>query len=147
MLNEGGAATSQVVCKRLRARCGIGLTVVGGTVALALAAAAPAATVSGSSHGLSASMHAGTHHPTVGARWPVQFRATISGRGVRAIVTYEYLYSGQVVSVKAHHTFTGYFSDALIFPAQAVGYPLTFRAVITSGGATVNLDYPIQVVK
>lgn len=103
--------------------------------------------MTGSSGGLTASMHAGTHHPTVGARWPVQFRATRSGRGVRATVTYEYLYGGQVVAVKAHHTFTGYFADALIFPAEAVGYPLTFRAAITSGGSTVNLDYAIQVVK
>ena len=66
---------------------------------------------------------------------------------MRATVTYEYLYGGQVVAVKAHHTFSGSFSDALVFPAQAVGYPLTFRAVITSGGSSVNLDYAIQVTR
>jgi len=26
-----------------------------------------------------------------------------------------------------------------------VGYPLTFRAVITAGTTTIDLDYPIEV--
>ena len=67
------------------------------------------------------------------------------GRPARATVTYEYLYDGAVVAVRAHHTFTARFSDALLFPAQSVGYPLTFRAAVTADGATVNLDYTIQV--
>ncbi len=114
---------------------------------LALTATAAASTVTGSSRGLSASMHAGTHHPTVGHEWPLQFTATRSGRAVTAEVTYEYLYGGQVVAVRAHHTFTGHFSDSLLFPAESVGYPLTFQAVITSGGSTVDLDYAIQVIR
>jgi hypothetical protein len=28
-----------------------------------------------------------------------------------------------------------------------VGYPLTFRALILAGGQTLNLDYPVQVVR
>lgn len=112
---------------------------------LALTATAAAGTVGGSSGGLTATLHAGTHHPEVGRRWPIQFTATRSGRAVRATVTYEYVYGGQVVAKRAQHTFTGRFSDALVFPAQSVGYPLTFRGAVTSGGATVNLDYAIQV--
>jgi hypothetical protein len=48
---------------------------------------------------------------------------------------------------RSHHTFAGHFSDALVFPATAVHEPLTFRAVVTAGSATVNLDYAIEVIK
>lgn len=116
-------------------------------VGLVFATPSVAGTVTGSSRGLSASLHAGTHHPTAGRLWPVQFTATRSGRPVRATVQYEYLYNGTVVAHVSHYTFTGRFSDTLNFPARAVGYPLTFRAVISSGGSTVNLDYAVQVVR
>ncbi len=106
-----------------------------------------AATISGSSKGLTVSMHVGTHHPTVGRQWPLQFTATRSGRSASVTVTYEYLFNGKVVAVRAHHTFTGHYSDALVFPANAVHEPLTFRAVITAGSTTINLDYAIEVVK
>ena len=60
-------------------------------------------------------------------------------------MSYEYLFGGQVVAHRSHYTFTGHFSDIFKWPSSAVGYPLTFRAVIVSDGATINLDYPVQV--
>lgn len=114
---------------------------------LALTSLSGAATVSHSSKGLTASMHVGTHHPTVGQKWPLQITATQSGHGVRATVKYEYLFNGKVVAVRSHYTFTGHFSDALVFPASAIHEPLTFRAVVTAGSATVNLDYAVEVIK
>jgi hypothetical protein len=101
--------------------------------------------VTGSSHGVTATMHAGTHHPKVGRPWPIRFVVASGGRAVRASVSYEYLFGGQVVAHRSHYTFTGHFSDVFIWPSTAVGYPLTFRAVIVSGAATINLDYPVQV--
>lgn len=92
-------------------------------------------------------MHVGTHHPTVGRQWPLQLTATKSGHAARVIVTYEYLFNGRVVAVRARHTFTGHFSDALVFPATALHEPLTFRAVITAGSSTINLNYAIEVIK
>ncbi len=83
----------------------------------------------------------------VGRKWPLQITATRSGRAAHATVTYEYLFQGRVVAVRAHYTFTGHFSDALVFPASAVHEPLTFGAVVTAGSATVNLDYAIEVIK
>jgi len=115
--------------------------------ALAFAAAAGAATIRGSSNGLVATMQVGTHHPTVGRNWPMKFTATRGGRAAKVTVTYEYLFGGRVVAVRAHHTFSGHFSDALLFPANAVGEPLTFRAAIKAGSTSINLDYPIQVVR
>lgn len=115
--------------------------------ALAFAAAVGAATIKGSSGGLTATMHVGTHHPTVGRNWPLQLTATRNGHPAQVTVTYEYLFGGRVVAVRAHHTFTGHFSDALVFPTSAVGEPLTFRAAIRAGSTSINLDYPIQVVR
>jgi hypothetical protein len=122
-------------------------TALAAALALGLSGIAAAATITGSSGGMTATMHVGTHHPTVGRRWPLTFTASRGGRADRATVTYEYLYNGQVVAVRAHHTFTGHFSDALVFPADAVGHALTFRAAIKDAHASVNLDYAISVVR
>ena len=106
---------------------------------------ASSGTVTGSSRGVTATLHAGTHHPKVGRAWPLRFTVTRAGHAARASVSYEYLFNGQVVAHRSHYTFTGRFSDVFRWPSSAVGYPLTFRAVIVSGGATIDLDYPVQV--
>jgi hypothetical protein len=102
--------------------------------------------VRASSGGTTATMHASTHHPRVNKRWPIAFVVTRDGKPVKAEVAYEYLFAGQVVAHRSHYRFTGSFHDIFMWPSSAVGYPLTFRAVITTGGATLNLDYPVQVV-
>jgi hypothetical protein len=103
--------------------------------------------VTASSGGVTASMHAGTHAPKVEAPWPIHFTVTRSGQPVAAGVSYEYMFGGQVVAHRSHYTFKGHFSDVFKWPSSAVGYPLTFRAVITSGGVIINLDYPVQVAR
>jgi hypothetical protein len=102
--------------------------------------------VSASSGGITATMHAHTHHPHVNGRWPIAFMVTSNGKLAKAEVVYEYLFGGQVVAHRSHYRFTGSFHDIFEWPSSAVGYPLTFRAVITSGGVTLNLDYPVQVI-
>jgi hypothetical protein len=102
--------------------------------------------VRASSGSATATMHATTHHPRVDAHWPISFLVTRGGRPAKANVAYEYLFGGQVVAHRSHYTFTGSFHDVFLWPSSAVGYPLTFRAVIATGGATLNLDYPVQVV-
>jgi hypothetical protein len=94
---------------------------------------------------VTATLHAGTHHPKVGRGWPLRFTVTRAGHAARASLSYEYLFNGQVVAHRSHYTFNGRFSDVFRWPSSAVGYPLTFRAVIVSGGATIDLDYPVQV--
>jgi hypothetical protein len=106
---------------------------------------AAAGIVTASSGGVMAILHAGTHHPKVDGPWPIRFTVTHAGHAARAGVSYEYLFGGQVVAHRSHYTFTGHFSDIFRWPSSAVGYPLTFRAVIVSEGATINLDYPVQV--
>lgn len=102
--------------------------------------------VSASVGGVSATLNAATHHPKVQVPWPIHFTVTRGGAPAHASVSYEYLFAGQVVAHRSHYTFTGDFSDTFHWPSSAVGYPLTFRAVIVSAGVTINLDYPVQVV-
>jgi hypothetical protein len=104
-------------------------------------------TVSASSGGVTATMHAGTHHPKVDRPWPIRFTVTRGAHPVSASVSYEYLFGGQVVAHRSHYGFTGRFSDVFMWPASAVGFPLTFRAVIVAAARTINLDYPVQVIR
>ena len=101
--------------------------------------------VTASSGAVTATLHAGTHHPKVNRAWPIRFTVSRAGRPAKASVSYEYLFGGQVVAHRSHYTFTGHFSDVFRWPSSAVGYPLTFRAVIVSEGARIDLDYPVQV--
>jgi hypothetical protein len=102
--------------------------------------------VTHSTGGVTATLRAGTHNPKVGRPWPVHFTVTRAGSAARASVSYEYLFGGQVVARRSHYTFIGQFSDTFLWPSSAVGYPLTFRAVIVSDGTTIELDYPVQVI-
>jgi hypothetical protein len=109
--------------------------------------AVEAGTVSAASQEVTATLRASTHNPRVNAQWPIRFTVTRAGRPAHASVSYEYLLGTQVVARRSHYTFTGRFSDVFVWPSAAVGYPLTFRAVIVSEGVTLDLDYPVQVVK
>lgn len=102
-------------------------------------------TVTATSDGVTATMRAGTHTPTVEVPWPVHFTVTRAGAPAAASVSYEYLFGGQVVARRSHYTFHGQFSDTFHWPASAVGYPLTFRAVIVSGTTQLYLEYTVQV--
>ncbi len=115
------------------------------TTTTASTSTAAAGVVTGASGMITATLHAGTHHPKVNQAWPLSFTVSVSGHPANASVSYEYLFGGQVVAHRSHYTFTGHFSDVFRWPSTAVGYPLTFRAVIVSGAKTINLDYPVQV--
>jgi hypothetical protein len=76
----------------------------------------------------------------------VQFTVMRGGAPAPASVSYQFLLAGQVVARRSTYHFHGHFSDTLEFPAAAVGYPLTVRAVVTSGPTTVYLDAPVRVM-
>ncbi len=96
---------------------------------------------------VTATMHASSHSPRVNVPWPVAFVVTKGGAPAQAKVVYEYMFGGSVVAKRSNYTFTGRFDDHFIWPGSAVGYPLTFRAVISAGGQTLFLDYPVKVVR
>jgi hypothetical protein len=103
--------------------------------------------VSASASGVTATLHATTHSPKVNVPWPISFTVAKAGAPVQAKVLYEYMFGGTVVAKRSNYTFEGHFHDKFLWPGSAVGYPLTFRAVITAGGQTLLLDYPVQVVR
>jgi hypothetical protein len=121
---------------------------------LASAFSAQAATVKpvkGSSGTLEASMIPSTHHPKVNANWPLKVTATLAGKPAHATAVYEFLFAGSIVSTQyprfnKHFSFTGHFTDDLVFPGASLGEPLTLRVVIGAGGHTVNLDWAITSV-
>jgi hypothetical protein len=43
-----------------------------------------------------------------------------------------------------HFSFTGHFSDKLLFPPDSAGEPLTLRVVIRAAGHTVDLNWTIK---
>lgn len=94
---------------------------------------------------VTATLRAGTHKPRVNAAWPIHFRVLEGSTPAKAHVSYEYMFGGSVVAKRSHYAFSGHFSDVFRWPSSAVGYPLTFRAVIIAGGQTLNLDYPVKV--
>jgi hypothetical protein len=68
------------------------------TVATAVASRFAAGVVTGSSGAVTATLHAGTHHPKVDQAWPLSFTVSAAGRPAKASVSYEYLFGGQVVA-------------------------------------------------
>jgi hypothetical protein len=45
----------------------------------------------------------------------------------------------------SHPVANGRWRDTMTFPADAVGHPLTFRAVVHTRGGSITLDWPITV--
>jgi hypothetical protein len=94
-----------------------------------------------------------THTPKINANVWITVAATLHGKPAsNATAYYQFLYSGTVVSTQyvrnnKNFTFTGHFRDNLIFPASAVGQPLTLRINVKAGGRTVHFDWPITAHK
>lgn len=108
-------------------------------------ASGSATTVTANAVSVTVTMHGSTHEPRVGPLWPDSFEVTSAGRPATASLEYEFLLAGQVVAHRSHYTFTGHFHDTIEWPAAAVGYPLTLRAVIRARGTLLNIDYPVKV--
>jgi hypothetical protein len=98
---------------------------------------------------LVARLQAPGHRPKAGGHWPITVTLTWQGRPARGHISYAFLLGGQVVSRQQvggePATFTGTFHDDIRWPSSAVGYPLTFRVIVTSPYGTRKLDYPVQV--
>ena len=115
----------------------IGRGLVAGLLSLGLGLAATGAgaatLVKASSGPLSATLAPSTHTP----------------KAAHATAVYEFLFDGSVVSTQPvknnkHFSFTGHFSDSLVFPPSSDGEPLTLSVVISAAGHTVKLDWSIK---
>jgi hypothetical protein len=129
--------------------------------ALAVAEVAAASTSTYRSGPLTATFTAGTHHPNCKQLWPVTVTAYYHGRPAHAVAQYQFLYQGQVVSTvnpfsgtrknRANRPYSFYksFYDNGFGPfgANAVGQPITVRAVVKVGRYTAYPSYWVVVVK
>jgi hypothetical protein len=130
-----------------------------GCVAAVLLGLAPAIalaatqTLKASSGALKATMKPpATHQPKVNTNVWITVTATLNGKPAHATAKYEFLFGGAVVSTQyprfnPHFSFTGHFTDNLVFPASAVGEPLTLRVVIKADSRTVYFDWSIMAHK
>jgi len=135
------------------------LTVAVVATALIAAGTAVASTTYSRSGPLTASFTAGTHTPDCKQKWPVTVAATWNGHPAHASAYYQFLYQGQVVgtqypfsstSKNPHNrvwNFYKSFYDNTFGPfgANAVGQPLTVRAVVRDGKYTVYPSYWVKV--
>jgi hypothetical protein len=93
-----------------------------------------------------------THQPKVNTNVWITVTATLSGKPARATAKYQFLFAGAVVSTQyprynPHFSFTGHFTDNLVFPPSAVGEPLTLRVLVNAGGRSVHFDWAIMAHK
>ena len=118
-------------------------------VLITLAIAALAATAPVAQAKLSVTLHATTHNPTAGKKWPITITAQDGNKKVCGHVRYAFLFKGKVVSHQnagVGGNFCGTFKDpAIIWPKRAIGIPLTFRAIVDMKSGQRNLDYAVKV--
>lgn len=124
----------------------VALTLAATACATAVAFAAPL--VKGNAGPLAATLEPSTHTPAINKNWPITVTATLSAKPAHATAVYEFLFGGIVVGTQypkynKHFSFTGHFSDNLVFPKASVGQPLTLRVVIKASGHTVNLNWSV----
>jgi hypothetical protein len=92
----------------------------------------------------SAVLHAPNHSPVENQKWWITVDVTHGSTKLSGDVNYEFLFSGTVVSHQPGHKFTkGLYKDDLIFPAEAVGKPLTLRIVVKTKYGTKYLNWNV----
>jgi archaellum component FlaF (FlaF/FlaG flagellin family) len=126
------------------------LMVLTGAVALPVANAAASSPTLIRAHSgkFVATLKISTKTPKINASDAITVTATSKGKSVRALASYQFLFGGSVVSTQypfnnKHFAFTGHYQDSLSFPASSLGFPLTLRVVVRSGGHVVDLDCAI----
>jgi len=89
------------------------------------------------------------HAPVVNKDWHYSLTVTdAAGHPLSGTVDVEFVFSGAVVgrdTPPTHPVTNGRWHDTVRFPADAVGEPLTFRAVVHTHLGTITLDWPITV--
>jgi hypothetical protein len=120
---------------------------------VALPLAGGLASEAGAACAWTARLHATTHAPQVGKRWPIT--VTTSVRAARTTAYYAFLFKGRQVEtaeIDPKHakpgtkrfSFVGGFRDpTIVWPRRSLGIPLTFRVVLKNRCGTRHLDYAV----
>jgi hypothetical protein len=119
-----------------------------GTISTPAASAHAASVTTGP---VRASLQGANHHPAVKRAWAYSVHVTdASGKPLDGTVKIQFAFGGQVVGTDkppVHPVKHGVWHDTLNFPAESVGYPLTFQAVVHTKAGSVTLSWPITVHK
>lgn len=95
------------------------------------------------------SLTAPDHAPVAGKGWPYSLKVSdAAGKPLAGTVDIEFLFGGQVVgrdTPPTHPLASGTWHDVLTFPAEAIGQPLTFQAVVHTSQGSITLDWRVEV--
>jgi hypothetical protein len=105
---------------------------------------------------LHVTLAAPTHTPKAGAHWPYSVTVTAGGKPAAGHITAQIVdplggkhpvgfgaKKGNVTNV----AFKGLFKDFVIWPAESIGYPLTFRVTVSVGKTKKVVNYVVMVKK
>jgi hypothetical protein len=96
-------------------------------------------------------LHGENHAPKVNESWRYSVVVTdAAGHPVSGTVDIEFAFGGQVVghdTPPTHPIVNGRWHDTLKFPADAVGMPLAFQAVVHTRLGSITLSWPITVAR
>ena len=144
-LTRRAAARGAVAATVLAVAVSLGLAACGGSSSTHTAstptATAPAAPA------IHATLTAPTHTPKVNAPWHYVVRVTNgAGHPAAAVVHLQALFQGAVVGqIGLHPVSQGVWSETITWPQASVGQALVFQVLATALGATVTINYPLQV--
>ncbi|HEX3804983.1 MAG TPA: hypothetical protein VHV75_19310 [Solirubrobacteraceae bacterium] len=92
--------------------------------------------------------HIANHTPIINKKWPITVDVTKGKTKLSGSVTYQFLFSGSVVSTQKGHSFkNGVYKDSLDFPANALGQALTLRIVVKTKDGTEHIDWTVKAEK
>lgn len=115
-------------------------------LAVMVAALVLAIPASASAASFTAHLKAPNHTPTAGRNWPITVTATRGRAKLSGSVRYRFLYNGTVVGRHFGRNFKhGVCHDKLLFPATAVGFPLTLQVVVKTKYGTDYIDWTVNV--
>jgi len=112
-------------------------------IVVGVALAVPAGAFAG---GFTATLTAPNHHPVANTKWHITVTATRVRQKLSGTVSYRYLSNGTVVGHGTGGSFRhGVYRDAIIWPGEAIGHPLTFQVVVSTRYGTDYINWFVQV--
>jgi len=142
-----------LLCTALAA-CGSGASSSSISSTASTTAATPAQTATTASSSVTAgpvrgTLHGTGHSPIAGRPWAYSVHVTdAAGKPLSGTVAIEFAFNGSVVgrdTPPTHSVTNGRWADKLTFPPTAIGYPLSFQAVVHTSAGSITLNWPVQV--
>jgi len=122
---------------------GRGIQSLVGVLVAVVALTIPTSALAG---GFAAHLSAPNHHPVANTRWHITVTATRGHSQLSGTVSYRYLTNGAVVGHSVGGSFKhGVYRDAIIWPGEAEGHPLTFQVVVRTRYGTDYINWFVEV--